>query len=188
MSRIAHLLLLFGLAGASLWAIGGASTIPAHLEILSAGVAEILPIETEFPAARRARIDLELRGAPTCNAGTGQLAYGLFIDADRNPDTGLQHPATDIGIDARSHAVCDPQLGRFTSPLGEVSVSVDPQSGTATLSIDTRLVELPSPSFDWVAFVLEDGDLYTLPERVERRSFRAVLGHGTFSTLEISTN
>jgi hypothetical protein len=149
-------------------ALGGAplAQVPPHLDIASATVQELPPIDRDNVPGRGVALRLAVSAVPVCNAGTGFLAYGFLIDADSNPATGVSMPPFDIlGVEARVTAVCDPASGLFVSPIG--TVAVIPGPGAATIEIRTTVDRLPSLGFRWVAFA-QDGMVFSrLPQAPE---------------------
>jgi hypothetical protein len=120
---------------------------------------------------------ITLASTPVCTAATGFLVYGFLIDADRDASTGLTGaPFADLGADARVSARCDPATGAFSSGVGPVTVTTDPASGDGILEIVTTVGNLPSISFDWIAFAQEGSRFVRLPEEPR---------HGTWAILEL---
>jgi hypothetical protein len=149
-------------------AAGGAvsAQVPPHLDILSATIEELPPIDRENVPGRGVALRLVVSGAPPCHAGTGVLAYGFLVDADSDPATGLTGvPFDDLGVEARLTATCDPVSGFFWSPLGTVTLT--PGTGTTTIEIRTTVERLPSLGFRWVAYAEENATFSRLPQSPE---------------------
>ncbi len=152
--------------------------VPVHLDILSAGVEEVPPIDPENVPGRGVALRIELAGAPTCDASTGFLAYGFLVDSDADPATGTTDVAFEpLGVDARLSAECDPATGEFVSPLGVVAVTTDAASGSTTIEILTTVGLLPAIKFNWIAFAHENTSFTRLPKEPS---------YGAWGTHEIS--
>jgi len=137
--------------------------VPPHLDIASATVEELPPIDRENVPGRTAVVRLVVSGAPVCNAATGFLVYGVLVDADSNPATGVTDPAFDgLGVEARVTATCDPAAGVFVSPIGTVTLTLG--VGIATIEIRTTVEKLPSLDFRWIAFAQENAMFSRLPQ------------------------
>jgi hypothetical protein len=171
-----HLLLMLAVAailgGLTFWlpslqqnrASATSLQIPAHLDILTASIEEIPPIDAANVAARPILFRIDVADAPPCISTTGILAYGVLIDADRNPTTGVTDPAfADLGVDARAAVECDPALGVFVSALGAVSVTTDVATGVTRIELLTSGRQLPSTDFQWIAFAQEGPTFIRLP-------------------------
>lgn len=148
-------------------AAGTFAQAPAHLDILSAVIREEPPLDAASIPPRTVVVELVLAGAPVCDPSTPFLAYGVLIDSDQDPLTGVTDPAYDaLGVDARISADCDGGTGVFSSNAGAVSLTGDP-GGTATVTITLTVADLPRVQFDWLAFAQEGGDLTRLPAAPE---------------------
>lgn len=149
-------------------AAGGAvsAQVPPHLDILTATIEELPPIDRANVPARGVALRLVVNGAPSCHAGTRLLAYGFLVDADSNPATGRTGvPFDDLGVEARLTATCDPASGLFSSPLGTVTLT--PGTGTTTIEIRTTVERLPSLGFRWIAYAEENATFSRLPQSPE---------------------
>jgi len=134
-----------------------------HLDIASATIQELPPIDRDNVPGRAVALRLVLNGVPVCNAATGFLAYGFLIDADSNPSTGLSDVAfDDLGVDARVTATCDPTAGVFVSPIGIVAFIPGP--GISTIEIRTTVERLPTLGFRWIAFAQDNLAFTRLPQ------------------------
>jgi len=154
-----------------------ADQVPAYLDILSANIVELPPIDAASVPARAVRLSLELAGAPSCTPATGYLAYGFLIDADKNAATGLSPAAFQpLGVDAQAVALCDPGTSAFRSLLGDVTLATDPMTGATTLAIETVVAKLPSLDLHWIAYAQEVSRFIRLP---------AAPGHSAWATHEI---
>ncbi len=152
-------LMLVSLAG--LVAAPGASELPGHLDVLSAEVVELGNIDKfRRVKGRQVAIRIELAEMPECTNSAEALSYGIFIDADKDPNTGLadnQAFGRSFGVDAQAAAHCAPLSGDFVSPLGPVTLGPTAR-GTVLLEILTRVEMLPSVDFHWLGFALEGFD------------------------------
>lgn len=146
---------------------------PAHLTIVAASINELPPITWRNVGDRKVRLRVQLAGQPPCTTGR-TLSYGFLIDADLNPQTGLERGEhADLGVDARVTMQCDPATGRFRSPLGTVTQSV--VAGRQTIDLVTTVRRLPAVDFQWFAYAAE-GDTWTrMPEAP---------GHGSWAIHE----
>jgi hypothetical protein len=137
---------------------------PPWLDILKAEVREVPPSHPIDVGSRTVAIDLTLAGSPVCTGSSPFVAYGILIDADLDPDTGLTDPAFDpLGLDARVSAECDQASGLFVSEAGTVSVSPPGPGGEVLFTITTDVASLPSVEFHWIAFAMEDASFTRLP-------------------------
>jgi hypothetical protein len=149
---------------------------PPHLLILFANIAELPPIDSQDVANRQVVLRIQLAQTPSCTSRTN---YGFLIDADKSAATGATDPAfSNLGIDARISARCDPRTGSFVSSVGPVTITVDAVTGTALLEILTTVSRLPSVDFQWIAFAQEDTLFTRLPEDPNEP--------GAWATLEIT--
>jgi hypothetical protein len=140
-----------------------AQVAPPHLDILSAAVRAVPPIDPTAVGPRTVVVELTLAGAPVCGPAGPPLAYGIFVDTDRDPNTGLADPAfAPLGVDALVAAECDPGTGLFTSSAGAAFVGPGP-GGATVVAITTTVADLPAVEFEWVAFSLDDTDMTRLP-------------------------
>ena len=145
-----------------LGATGASAQPPAHLDIRSAVIVELPPIDSSDVANRRVVLRIEVTGSPTCGAGVGFLAYGFLIDADKNASTGLRGAALEnLGVDAEVSARCDPATGHFHSPVGTVVLGHG--SAGTLIEIATTVQFLPSIDFRWIAFAQESSRFFRLP-------------------------
>jgi hypothetical protein len=160
------------LGGLSFWftslqqnrAIATSHQLPNHLDILSASIEELPPIDAANVADRKIVFRIDVADAPPCAPSTGFLAYGVLIDADKDPTTGATDPAfADLGVDARASAECDPATGVFVSDMGAVSVTTDIATGATRIEILTTGKLLPSVDFQWIAFAQEGASFTRLP-------------------------
>jgi hypothetical protein len=170
-------------SGIGVWLVSSAlagpasPAIPPELDILSASIAEVPPIDATAVADRQILLTVEVAGQPSCGPTTGLLIYGFLIDKDKNPATGVQPPAfTDIGVDARIDARCDPGTGQFVSPVGTVTTSIKPSGGTL-IQILTTAGKLPSIDFHWFAFAENATTFTRLPHEP---------GHEVWATSEMT--
>jgi len=158
------------------WSPGGAlaQAVPPHLDILSAVIREVPPLDPRAVGARTVVVELTLAGAPTCTPADPFQAYGVLIDADMDPSTGLADPAfAPLGVDARISADCDAAAGQFVSGAGSVTVAPGPGGGTV-VSITTTVAGVPDIEFHYVAFAKDDTDLTRLPASPERGSWAII--------------
>ncbi|MCU0225359.1 MAG: hypothetical protein MUF27_15115 [Acidobacteria bacterium] len=157
-------LLLLALLGAA--AAGGSTLaqVPSHLDILSAAIEELPPIDPASVPGRSVTLRLEVNGTPVCGPGTGFLAYGVLIDTDSDPATGVSLPAfAGLGVEARVSATCDPAASVFVSPVGAVSLAPG-SAGTTAITIRTTVAQLPALDFRWIAFAQEGSTFSRLPQ------------------------
>ncbi len=114
-------------------------------------------------------IYIEVAEAPDCAIADASLAYGILVDADRDPATGFKKRAVkNLGIDARLSATCDPVTEMLVSPLGPVQV--DPTLRDTTLiEISTTVDMLPSVNFYWIAYATENGEMVRAPDNKDHR-------------------
>ena len=131
---------------------------PAHLDILSATIEELPPINFGNAANRQVVLRIELSGIPNCTSSSP--IYGFLIDADKSNTTGTI--ISGLGIDARVSAECEPTTGIFVSPIGSVMVSTD--ANKSTIEITTLVKSLPSLDFQWIAFAYEEMLFIQLPD------------------------
>lgn len=146
-------------------AAGGSAQaqVPPHLDILSATIEELPPIDPANVPGRGVVLRLEVSGTPVCGPGTGYLAYGIVIDTDSDPATGVSLPAFEgLGVEARVTATCDPVAGAFFSSVG--SVSVLPGPGTTLIEIRSTVSLLPALGFRWIASAQEGSTFSRLPQ------------------------
>lgn len=148
-------------------AAGGAfaQTPPPHLDILSARIREVPPIDPTDILGRTVVIELTLAGSPTCTGSSPFTVYGVLIDSDLDPNTGITNPAFDpLGVDARLTAKCDQATSAFISEAGPVIVSPPGPGGESLLTITTTVAAMPAIEFEWIAIAVETADLTRLPE------------------------
>ncbi len=156
--------------------IRATSGVPLHLDILSATIEDLPPIESSDVPSRQVALRIKLAAAPLCNAATGALTYGFLIDSDKNPATGDASAAfSDLGVDAQASMRCDPGSAAFTSPLGTVVVTTEQATGVTTLELLTTVAQLPSTDFRWIAFAQETASFSRLPKEPD---------HGAWAILE----
>ena len=137
--------------------------VPSHLDIVSATIEELPPIDPASVPGRGVALRVEVNGVPVCGPATGFLAYGFLVDVDSDPATGVSLPAFEgLGIDARVTATCDAAAGVFVSPVGAVTVL--PGAGTTTITIQGLVAQLPSLGFRWIAFAQEGTTFSRLPQ------------------------
>ncbi len=156
--------LLFGaVAVGTIAGAGAIAQAPSHIEIVYAQIAEVGLTDPTRIVGRPVTIRIELAASPVCDMTSTGLAYGILVDADKNVRTGFRHDATGgLGIDARISATCDPTTGTFTSAVGDVTASTQPD-GTGVVEIMTTADNLPSVDFNWVAYAAEGGQFFRLP-------------------------
>ena len=173
---VVAILTALGLFTASAAAAG---QVPAYLDILSANIVELPPIDSASVPARAVLLSLTLAGAPSCTPSTGYLAYGFLIDADKDAGTGLGPGAFQpLGVDAQAVALCDQGTSTFRSLLGDVTLATDPMTGNTTLAIQSVVAKLPSLDLHWIAYAQEGSQFIRLP---------AAPGHSAWATHEIDT-
>ena len=140
---------------------GVGAEVPAHLDILSATIEEVPPLDPKDVLNRAIVLRLEVAGVSRCGGGVQPLVYGFLIDTDKDTASGVADEFTDpLGVDARISAECDPDTSRFVSPLGPVTVAIDSGTGITTVEIRTTVGLLPSVDFSWIAYA-EEGTLLT---------------------------
>lgn len=168
-----RMLLLLLLAGGAGLAEAAAQTTPTPPpRIVGADVEDIGAYRPDI-ARRSVRFGISLADAATCGPASGPVEYGLLIDADRSKTTGVFDAALDpLGIDARIVMRCDPRTGRFTSPIGNVSVRA--VAGVSRIEIETTVGRLPSVDFFWAPYAAVNGRLWLLADR-PRHSRWAIL-------------
>ena len=162
-TALACLLALLATAGCSRQA--PAPSVPAHLDIQIARIREGAPIDHRSAATRPVTLSLEIAGPPVCSQAQPNLIYGFLIDSDRDAQTGSTDTAfLRLGIDARISAECDPSTGQFTSRVGAVELSVNPDTGATIIEIHSLVENLPSVDFYWIAFAHDDPMFIRAPE------------------------
>lgn len=143
---------------------GFAQVAPPSLDILMAGVREVPPFDPADVGSRMVSIELTLAGAPSCTGASPFIGYGILIDADLDPNTGLTaSPFDPLGVEARVSAECDQASGLFLSEIGTVVVGPPGPGGEVLLTITTDVASLPSVEFHWVAFAIEGATFTRLP-------------------------
>ncbi len=148
-------------------AAASAQSVPPHLDILSATVREVPPLNPASVGPRVVIVAVTVAGAPPCSPSSPFGSYGVFVDADLDPATGLADPIfAPLGVDARLTAACDPASGLFTSPAGPVTLTAGP-GGSTVVSIRSTASKVPSIDFRWIAFARDDDDLTRLPASPE---------------------
>jgi hypothetical protein len=183
MMKLARKLKRISTAGLSVlalvaWPTGAAAQVPGYLDILSATLEELPPIDPRDAAGRMVRLRIETSAPPICNSGTTFLAYGLLVDSDQDATTGLTGLAyADLGVDASLDVHCEASTSEFVSSAGgTVSVITDTAKGVTVIESVMPITGLPSLQFSWVGFAQENTILVRIPNGP---------GHGAWATSEL---
>jgi len=146
-----------------------AQVAPPYLDILSARIREVPPIDPADVLTRTVVVELTLAGTPTCTGSSPFTVYGVLVDADLDPNTGITHAAFEpLGLDARLTAECDQSAGEFISEVGPVSVGPPGPGGETLLTITTTVESLPAVEFEWIAIAVENAALTRVPAAPDR--------------------
>jgi len=154
-----------------------AAEVPAAparaLQILSASVSESGPFRVARVKDRKVVIRVRVSGAPACSIGGTASEFGILIDSDRTRRTGARSRKAygDLGVDARIMVTCSLLQGTYFAPVGSVTVSSN-ADGTTTFEITTRVDQLPSVDFDWIAYATSGDRMVRTPKgRRDRMRF-----------------
>jgi hypothetical protein len=112
---------------------------------------------------RAVRLSFEFERPPACAPG---FSFGLLIDADRDPATGVTDVAEGIGADAQ--IVVDCVGDELHSSIGELTID------GATVHVDTTVAELPSVDFRFVGFALDGEQLQRIPAEPDSAAWAIV--------------
>jgi len=142
-----------------------APQLSSHLEVKSAIVTEMEPIDILTVEGRPVRFELVLADAPSCTVSTTDLRFGFFIDSDKDSATGLTDAAlNDLGVDAKVEVVCDSATQTYLSSVGTATVTTNMITKETTVRIDTTVDQLPSVDFHWIAYAFDNAEMGRLPD------------------------
>jgi hypothetical protein len=142
-----------------------APQLSSHLEVQSAIVTEMEPIDILTVDGRPVRFELVLADAPSCTVSTTDLRFGFFIDSDKNSATGLTDAAlNDLGVDAKVEVKCDSTTQTYISSVGTATVTTNMSTNETTVRIDTTVDQLPSVDFHWIAYAFDNAEMGRLPD------------------------